>query len=71
MTFRDLPIRRKVTRVVLLSTTVALLLTISALALYDLVTFRNALVLNLTTISGLVAWKSCRRGTSQRTATVT
>jgi signal transduction histidine kinase/ActR/RegA family two-component response regulator len=54
MTFRDLPIRQKLTFVTVLSSIVVLLLATAAFVAYELVTFRHAMVHKLTTEADLL-----------------
>ncbi len=53
--FRDLPIRRKVASVVILTSAIALLLTSAAFITYEWSTFRGAALINLTTVGRIVA----------------
>ncbi len=53
--FRDLPIRRKVALVILLTSTIVLLLTAAAFITYEWMTYRRAELANLTTVSRLIA----------------
>src|SRR5258706_10085217 len=53
--FRDLPIRRKVARAIILTSTIVLLLTSSAFMMYEWVTFRRTALTNLRTLSRVIA----------------
>jgi PAS domain S-box-containing protein len=53
--FRDLPIRRKVAFVIILTNTIVLLLTSAAFMTYEWITFRHAALTNLTTLSRMIA----------------
>lgn len=53
--FRDLPIRRKVASVVILTSAIALLLTSAAFMTYEWSTFRSSALINLTTVGRIVA----------------
>lgn len=53
--FRDLPIRRKVARAVLLTSTMVVFLTAAAFMSYEWVTFRDAALTQLTTIARIIA----------------
>jgi PAS domain S-box-containing protein len=58
MNFRDLPIRRKVARMLILTGGVVLLLTSSAFMTYEWITFRGAALANLKTLSRIIAENS-------------
>jgi signal transduction histidine kinase len=53
--FRDLPIRRKVARVIILTSAIVLLLTSSSFMVYEWVTFRSAALTNLRTLARIIA----------------
>jgi PAS domain S-box-containing protein len=53
--FQDLPIRRKVTAVIMLTSITALVLTVVAFVLYDLATFRQTLAGNLEATASIIA----------------
>ena len=55
MPFKNLPIKRKMMLVVMVTSITALVLTAASFITYDLVTFRQSLVRNLTLISTIVA----------------
>src|SRR5213592_2463170 len=55
MTLKDQPIRRKLTIVILLTSTVVLLLTCGAFVAYEVITFRQGLAENLTTLAQITA----------------
>src|SRR5215475_8999296 len=55
MSFQDLPIKRKVMTVILLTSLTALLLTAATFTVYDWVTFRQTIIQNLTTSGAIVA----------------
>ncbi len=55
MLFRDLPIRRKLTLVIMLTSSIVLFLTCLAFATYELITFRRAMTRNLATLAQVVA----------------
>ena len=56
--FRDLPIRRKLTLIILLTSTVALLLASGAMAVYEFMRFRHALARELSIEAEIVASQS-------------
>ncbi|MBI3850289.1 MAG: PAS domain-containing protein [Verrucomicrobia bacterium] len=58
MTFRDVPIKRKLTAVIMLTSTIVLLLTCAAFATYELITFRKAMKRNLATLAQVIAANS-------------
>src|SRR5881396_3528292 len=58
MTLRDQPIRRKLTVVILLTSTAVLLLTCAAFVAYEVITFRRGLAENLTTLAQIAAENS-------------
>jgi PAS domain S-box-containing protein len=58
MTFKNLPIKRKMMLVVMVTSITALVLTAASLIAYDLVSFRQSMVRNLTSISKIVAENS-------------
>src|SRR5215471_9263357 len=60
MTFKSLPIKRKMMLVVMVTSITALVVTAASFIAYDLVTFRRSLVRNLTAISTIVAENSSR-----------
>jgi PAS domain S-box-containing protein len=60
MVFKNLPIKRKMMLVVMVTSITALVLTAASFIIYDLVTFRQSLVRNLTSISTIVAENSTR-----------
>jgi PAS domain S-box-containing protein len=60
MPFKNLPIKRKMMLVVMVTSITALVLTAASFITYDLVTFRQSLVRNLTSISTIVAENSTR-----------
>ncbi len=55
MLFRDVPIKRKLTSVIMLTSSIVLLLTCLAFATYELITFRRAMTRNLATLAQVVA----------------
>src|ERR1043166_5770188 len=55
MVFRDLPIRRKMMLVIMLTSITALVLTATSFITYDLVTFHDSLVRNLRSMATIVA----------------
>ena len=55
MTLKDQPIRRKLTIVILLTSTAVLLLTCTAFVAYEVITFRQGLAENLTTLAQITA----------------
>jgi len=55
MAFQDLPIRRKVTAVIMLTSIIALLITAAAFMVYDAISYRGVLAHNLSIISSLIA----------------
>src|SRR5689334_16096374 len=55
MAFQDLPIKRKVTLVIMLTTVTALLLTVAAFLIYDWLSYRQNIVLRLSTTASIVA----------------
>src|SRR5205085_6309993 len=55
MAFQDLPIRRKVTAVIMLTTIIALLITAAAFMDYDAISYRAVLAHNLAIISSITA----------------
>ena len=56
--FRDLSIRRKLTLIIMLTSSVALLLACAAFVSYDLYTFRQAKVHDLTTLAEIIGSNS-------------
>ena len=60
MTLKDQPIRRKLTIVILLTSTAVLLLTCAAFVAYEVITFRRGLAENLTTLARIAAENSRR-----------
>jgi PAS domain S-box-containing protein len=58
MTFKSLPIKRKMMLVVMVTRITALVLTAASFIAYDLVSFRQSMVRNLTSISKIVAENS-------------
>ncbi len=58
MTLKDQPIRRKLTIVILLTSTAVLLLTCAAFVAYEIITFRRDLAENLTTLAQITAQNS-------------
>ncbi len=56
--FRDLSIRGKLTRIILLTSSTALILACAMLALYDLVSFRRAMVQDLSTLAEITGLNS-------------
>jgi PAS domain S-box-containing protein len=58
MAFKDLPIRSKITRVVLLTTVTVVLLTVAAFIVHDYFTYRHLVLENLRSTSSLVAEQS-------------
>ncbi len=55
MTLKDQPIRRKLTIVILLTSTAVLLLTCTVFVAYEIITFRQGLAENLTTLAQITA----------------
>src|SRR5438552_1155184 len=55
MAFQDLPIRRKVTAVIMLTGVIALLLTAAAFMVYDAISYRGLMAHNLSIISSIIA----------------
>ena len=55
MAFQDLPIKRKVMAVIMLTSVAVLLLTVAAFLVYDLVTFRQTMVRNLSITASMIA----------------
>ena len=60
MVFKNLPIKRKMMLVIMLTSITALVLTAASFITYDLVTFRRSMVRNLTSIATIVAENSTR-----------
>src|SRR5690242_5342155 len=58
MPFKNLPIKRKMMLVIMLTSITALVLTAASFIAYDLVTFRQSLVRNLNSISTIIAENS-------------
>ena len=56
--FRDLPIRRKLTVIIMATSSAALLLACSAFVLHDLVSFRRLLVADLSTLAKIIGSNS-------------
>jgi signal transduction histidine kinase len=56
--FRDLPIRRKLTVIIMATSSAALLLACSAFVLHDLVSFRRLLVADLSTLARIIGSNS-------------
>jgi PAS domain S-box-containing protein len=55
MSFQDLPIKRKVVSVIMLTSIVALLLTTVAFAIYDRLSYRQTILRNLATSAAIIA----------------
>ncbi len=55
MVFQDLPIRRKVTAVIMLTSIISLLITAAGFMVYDAISFRGILAHNLSIISSITA----------------
>src|SRR5882724_1679450 len=55
MAFQDLPIRRKVTAVIMLTSITALLITAAAFMVYDAISYRGLLAHDLSIISSIIA----------------
>ena len=58
MAFQNLPIKRKVMAVIMLTSVVALLLTTTAFMVYDFLSYRQTLVRTLSTTSSIIADES-------------
>src|SRR2546426_5260645 len=58
MLFGDVPIKRKLTSVIMLTSSIVLLLTCLAFVAYDLMTFRQAMTRNLATLAQVIAANS-------------
>src|SRR5689334_3743263 len=58
MALRDTPIRRKLMRIMLLTSGLVLLLTCAAFLAYDVVTFRQSAVRQLSTLAQIIAANS-------------
>jgi len=58
MVFQNLPIKRKVMAVIMLTSIAVLLLTAAAFMFYDLITFRQTLIRNLDTTASIIADES-------------
>src|SRR5438876_11862767 len=58
MQFRDIPIKRKLTSVIMLASSIVLLVTCLAFVTYDLLTFRREMTRNLATLAQVVAANS-------------
>ena len=56
--FRDLPIRRKLTVIIMATSSAALLLACSAFVLHDRVSFRRLLVADLSTLAKIIGSNS-------------
>jgi hypothetical protein len=56
--FRDLSIRQKLTRVAVLASSIALASAATAFVVYDVFTYREALVRRLDTVANIVATNS-------------
>ncbi|MDA2937282.1 response regulator [Acidobacteria bacterium AH-259-A15] len=57
-TFRDLPIKHKLTLIIMLTSTTVLLLACAALATYELITFRRSMARDLTTLAQIIGANS-------------
>src|SRR6476659_3318068 len=55
MAFQDLPIKRKVTSVIMLTSVIVLVLTVAAFMITDIVTYRSTLEHDLKTSAGITA----------------
>jgi len=53
--FEDLPIRRKVTAVIMLTSVTVLLLTAASFIIYDFITYRQMMVRSLSTVAAIIA----------------
>jgi len=58
MLFRDVPIKRKLISVIMLTSSIVLLVTCLAFVTYDLITFRREMIRNLATLAQVVAANS-------------
>ena len=58
MQFRDIPIKRKLTSVIMLASSIVLLVTCLAFVTYDLITFRREMTRNLATLAQVIAANS-------------
>src|SRR5690242_19531555 len=58
MSFRDVPIKRKLTSVIMLTSTIVLLVTCAAFATYEVITFRTAMIESLSTLARVIAAQS-------------
>src|SRR5688572_19245678 len=58
MAFRDLPIRRKLTAIIMATSSASLLLACCAFLLHDLVSFRRLLVADLSTLAEIIGSNS-------------
>ena len=58
MAFRDLSIKRKLTLVIMLTSTAALLLACGAFVAYELLTFRDVMTQELETLAGIISENS-------------
>ena len=64
MSFKDFPIRRKLMAVIILTTGTALLVASFAFITYEVVSFRESMVRNLSTLAGIIG----DAGSSRRVA---
>lgn len=55
MTFRDVPIKRKIMTVMMLTSMTVLMLTVAVFLIYDISTYRSTMVENITTIARITA----------------
>jgi signal transduction histidine kinase len=55
MTFKDFPIKRKLMAVILLTSSTALLITSAAFIAYEIMTFRQAMIRNLSALAEIIA----------------
>ena len=58
MAFQDLPIKRKVIAIMMLTSIIVLLLTAAAFTVYDLYSYRQSMAVNLSTTAAIVAENS-------------
>ena len=58
MLFRNVPIKRKLTSVIMLTSSIVLLVTCLAFVAYDLITFRQTMTRNLATLAKITAANS-------------
>jgi PAS domain S-box-containing protein len=58
MTLREMPIRKKLTAIIMMTSVTVVILTVAALVIYDLATFRSSMVRDINTLARVVSENS-------------